>query len=179
MVLARRALWWRNAAAATAMLAATVAVASKPPPAPKAEMIDWDSLLPPAQRGHFSTTAPPPIHDYLGESAPAVRQSGSATVNIKLAEAELKIPGYIVPLVVDKGVITAFFLVPYLGSCVHVPPPPPNQLVYVRLSRGGLRLETLEEPFWVTGKMHLQTSGTKLATAAYTLDADRIERYQY
>jgi hypothetical protein len=180
MVSPREAVSWRVAAATVALFAAATAAAATPPQPPKAQMIDWDSLLPAAERAHFSTAAPAPIHDYLGEAAPGARQTGSTNVNRKLAEAEVKIPGYVVPVVVNgKGVITAFFLVPYLGSCVHVPPPPPNQLVYVRLSRGGIRLETLEEPFWVTGRLHTASEATKVATAAYTLDAERMERYEY
>jgi hypothetical protein len=86
----------------------------------------------------------------------------------------------VVPIVIDsKGVISEFFLVPYLGACIHVPPPPPNQLVYVKLSRGGVRIESLDEPFWVTGTLHTASSGTKLVTASYTLDATRMERYTY
>ena len=45
--------------------------------------------------------------------------------------------GYPVPLETDaKGRGTLFFLVPYPGACIHVPPPPPNQIVLVRYPKG-------------------------------------------
>jgi hypothetical protein len=89
----------------------------------------------------------------------------------------------VVPLVQDdSGLVTVFFLVPYLGACIHVPPPPPNQIVYVKLGGGGgvrMGMGALEEPYWITGLLHTQTSGTRVASAAYTLDATRMERYKY
>ena len=76
-------------------------------------------------------------HDYLGESGPAaVQQSANAPVNTELDGKQVKIPGFIVPLDVAKdGTVSEFFLVPYFGACIHVPPPPPNQIVYVTTSR--------------------------------------------
>ena len=145
-----------------------------------ARMIDWDSLLPDRERANFNIEPPPPMHDYLGERGAAARQSGSIAVNKKLSETKVKIPGFVVPLVVnDNGVVSEFFLVPYFGACIHVPPPPPNQIVYVKLAGGGIRLGSPEDAFWVTGTLHTQTNGNSLAKAAYTLDASRIELYKY
>lgn len=145
-----------------------------------ARMIDWDALLPEKERANFSAEPPPPLHDYLGERGAAARQTGSAAVNNKLSETKVKIPGFVVPLVVnDNGMVSEFFLVPYFGACIHVPPPPPNQIVYVKLSGSGVRLGSSEDAYWVTGTLHAQTNGTSLAKAAYTLDASRVELYQY
>ena len=142
-------------------------------------MIDWDALLPETERANFNTEPPAPIHDYLGERGAAARQTGSVAVNKKLSETKVKIPGFVVPLVVnDNGVVSEFFLVPYFGACIHVPPPPPNQIVYVKLA-GGVRLGSEEDAYWVTGTLHTQINGTSLAKAAYTLDASRMELYKY
>jgi uncharacterized protein len=143
-------------------------------------MIDWDALLPDKERANFNTEAPPPIHDYLGERGAAAHQSGSMAVNKKLSETKVKIPGFVVPLVVDDtGVVSEFFLVPYFGACIHVPPPPPNQIVYVKLTGGGgVRLGSQEDAFWVTGILHTQVNGNSLAKAAYTLDATKMELYK-
>jgi hypothetical protein len=146
----------------------------------QARRIDWDVLLPASERAHYNEEPPPPIHDYLGEGGKAARQSGSIAVNSRLDQTLVKIPGFVVPLVQDDtGLVTAFFLVPFLGACIHVPPPPPNQIVYVKLNAGGVRLGSPEEPYWITGTLHTQSSGTRVATAAYTLDATRMERYKY
>ena len=145
-----------------------------------AQMIDWDALLPDRERANFNTEPPAPVHDYLGERGAAARQTGSIAVNKRLSETKVKIPGFVVPLVVnDNGVVSEFFLVPYFGACIHVPPPPPNQIVYVKLvGSGGVRLASEEDAYWVTGTLHTQTNGTSLAKAAYTLDASRMELYQ-
>jgi uncharacterized protein len=146
----------------------------------EAHMIDWDALLPENERANYNSEPPPPIHDYLGEGGRAARQTGSIAVNRKLSETRVKIPGFVVPLVVDSsGVVSEFFLVPYFGACIHVPPPPPNQIVYVKLAGGGIRLGSMEDAYWVTGTLHTQTSGTSMAKAAYTLDASRMELYKY
>jgi hypothetical protein len=145
-----------------------------------ARMIDWDALLPDRERANFNTEPPAPVHDYLGERGAAARQTGSIAVNKKLSETKVKIPGFVVPLVVnDNGVVSEFFLVPYFGACIHVPPPPPNQIVYVKLSGGGIRLGSEQDAYWVTGTLHTQINGTSLAKAAYTLDASRMELYKY
>jgi hypothetical protein len=160
--------------------AARSTAASGPRGKEDARMIDWDALLPDKERANFNAAPPAAIHDYLGENGRAARQSGSIAVNKSLAETKVKVPGFIVPLVMDEtGVVTEFFLVPYVGACIHVPPPPPNQIVYVKLSKGGIRLGSLEDAYWVTGTLHTQSIGTRLATAAYTLDASRMELYKY
>ena len=142
-------------------------------------MIDWDALLPDSERAHFSTDAPPPVHDYLGERGAAARQTGSMAVNKKLSETKVKIPGFVVPLVVDDtGMVSEFFLVPYFGACIHVPPPPPNQIVYVKLTGGGVRMGSQEDAVWVTGILHTQVSENGRAKAAYTLDATKMEIYK-
>ena len=67
---------------------------------------------------------------------------------------------------------------PYVGACIHVPPPPPNQMVYVK-SAAGISLKSVHEAYWVTGKMRVEQTTTNLGAAAYALDADKIEQYQY
>jgi uncharacterized protein len=155
-----------------------------PPAAPHTteapRKIEWDVLLPENERAHFNDEPPAPVHDYLGEGGMAARQAGSIAVNKKLDLAHVKIPGFVVPLDMDStGLVTEFFLVPFLGACIHVPPPPPNQIVYVKLIKGGVRLGSPEDAYWITGTLHTQISGTRVAKAAYTLDATRMELYRY
>ncbi len=86
--------------------------------------------------------------------------------------------GYIVPLDFDATRITDFLLVPFLGACIHVPPPPANQIVYVKLAKG-FDVSDLMVPVTVTGTMRTSSESTGLADAAYTLDADTVEvRYE-
>lgn len=89
----------------------------------------------------------------------------------------VKIPGYIVPVDYDaKGAITSFFLVPYFGACTHVPPPPPNQIIFVRYP-SGFSVQALYEPFWVTGTLKVETMQSEIAESLYTLQGKKIEAY--
>lgn len=89
----------------------------------------------------------------------------------------IRIAGYIVPLEYDDSmVIRSFFLVPYFGACIHVPPPPPNQIIYVHYPKG-LTLDNLYTPFWVSGTLKVETVENEMALASYAMDAQRLEEY--
>ena len=86
----------------------------------------------------------------------------------------IRIGGYPVPLESNaKGASTLFFLVPYPGACIHVPPPPPNQLVLVRYPKG-LKLDDIYTPLWVTGTLKVEKVNNDLADAAYALEAGKV-----
>ncbi|MBC9248750.1 hypothetical protein A9179_00530 [Pseudomonas alcaligenes] len=86
----------------------------------------------------------------------------------------IRLGGYPVPLESDaKGRSTLFFLVPYPGACIHVPPPPPNQIVLVRYPQG-IALDDIYAPLWVEGPLHIETVSNDLADAAYALDASLV-----
>jgi len=139
--------------------------------------IDWDELLPPGTADHADTSPPPAQHNYLGESAPAAKQTGSAAVNPDLHGLMLRIPGFIVPLDLDSaGRVVEFFLVPYYGACIHVPPPPPNQIVYVRPSKPFL-VKDGTDAYWITGQMRIERKRTDMASASYSMAASKIEAY--
>ncbi len=72
-----------------------------------------------------------------------------------------------------EGRTTLLFLVPYPGACIHVPPPPPNQMVLVRYPKG-IALDDIYEPLWVDGTLHIETVNNDLADAAYALDARSV-----
>lgn len=87
---------------------------------------------------------------------------------------QIRLGGYPVPLESDaKGSSTLFFLVPYPGACIHVPPPPPNQLVLVRYPKG-LKIADIYTPLWVSGRLSVETVNNDLADAAYALDAGMV-----
>jgi len=141
--------------------------------------IDWSDLLPENERAHYSASAPPPEHGPLGEGGPPAVQKQTTTFNEELADMVVRLPGFIVPIGEPKnGVVHEFYLVPYIGEDIHVPPPPSNQMVYVR-SLAGVATEALHEAYWVTGKIHIETRTTPLGTSAYSLVANKVEQYQY
>lgn len=90
----------------------------------------------------------------------------------------VRIPGFIVPLEFDDDqVITQFFLVPFFGACIHVPPPPPNQIILVN-AKNGIKLEVLYEPFWISGKLSTSLTENDIAVSAYTLTMNSYEKYE-
>jgi hypothetical protein len=157
----------------------TAVPAPSAPAAAEARLIEWDELLPEKERNSLRSAPPAPVHDYLGESAPAMTQTGSSEVNKALNGVRVRMPGYLVPLGVnDAGLATEFFLVPYFGACIHVPPPPPNQIVYIK-SPKGIALESMSDAWWITGKMQTQSKGSRLGVAAYSIEPEKIELYTY
>lgn len=90
----------------------------------------------------------------------------------------IRIPGFIVPLVFDdQQTITTFFLVPFFGACIHIPPPPPNQIIYAEYEPG-IQLETLYDPFWIEGTLSTNLKENEMATAAYSIDVAKVEIYE-
>jgi hypothetical protein len=67
--------------------------------------------------------------------------------------------------------VTQFFIVPYFGACLHLPPPPPNQIIYVEYS-DGLELTTLYDPYWFEGTLVIDHTQKELGDSAYTLRLD-------
>ena len=167
------------APAESAAAPAKAAPAQKPAVAAAARELDWEELLPKDARAKFAATPPPAAHDYLGEGGLAAQQPMDFSINEELDGASVKLPGFIVPLDVGKdGLVSEFFLVPYFGACIHVPPPPPNQIVYVRMEKG-IALDSIYEAYWVTGKMKAGNKSTRLGASAYQLAAAKIEIYKY
>lgn len=148
--------------------------------------LKWADLMPPAPakppKAFFSGRAPvDPLAPSLPESMPEGRWMGSkstASVPAPVVEGlngkRVQIGGYVVPLDFEATSVKEFLLVPYVGACIHVPPPPANQIVYVQAPRG-FQVKSMFEPVYVTGKMTTTASYTGLADAGYTLEAERVD----
>ena len=101
----------------------------------------------------------------------------STNIIAAMDKRTIKLPGFVVPVEFDdEQTITEFFLVPYFGACIHTPPPPPNQIVYVYAPKG-LNLENLYDPFWISGTMETTLVQNSMATAAYSLRMQSYEAY--
>ena len=145
--------------------------------------LTWSEMIPPDAAPEVPDMAP--MHDLsqLGnldpEAAPAAKQDlPNAPVVPALNDQHVRLPGYIVPLEVNEdGRTTDFLLVPYFGACIHVPPPPSNQIVHVT-SKVGVKLEELYQPYWIEGAMQVKPSTSELADAGYQMDAQKIYVYE-
>lgn len=139
--------------------------------------IEWNDLLPENERRNAPGTGDA-LHDYLGEEGPAAKQTGSWVANQALNNTLVKVPGFIVPMTLrQEKIVTEFLFVPYLGACIHVPPPPPNQIIYVKLPRP-TPISSIWEPYWITGTLTTTVKDTRTASTAYTLAAVKIESYK-
>lgn len=92
-----------------------------------------------------------------------------------LNEHLVKIPGFMVPLEDEQKAVTEFLLVPSPQACIHVPAPPPNQMVYVKMREGA---EVAFGPIWVYGTLRLVTKRSMYGEASFELIGDRIEPYR-
>ena len=106
-------------------------------------------------------------------------------VNHDLAGKDVRIAGYLLPLEFSETGEKDFLLVPYVGACVHVPPPPPNQIVFVRLAEKFL-VKDLFTPVWIEGPLKTKQSskaltlidGTRDVSIGYHIDRARVEIYK-
>ena len=117
--------------------------------------------------------------DITDQKAERYRDALSSTRPIaEFDQQAIRIPGYIVPLAQnEQRRVTSFFVVPYFGACLHMPPPPPNQILFVSYPRG-IELQNLQQPFWFEGKLNIEISKHDLGTSAYTLHVDNYQLYE-
>jgi hypothetical protein len=90
----------------------------------------------------------------------------------------VRLPGFVVPLTTDATEIREFLLVPYFGACIHVPPPPPNQTVYVITEADGAYRGELFDTVWVEGTMRVERFTDDLGEAGYRIDAVSVSPYE-
>ncbi|WP_245624143.1 DUF3299 domain-containing protein [Jannaschia donghaensis] len=136
--------------------------------------LTWADLLP---EGEFAL--PPELQDLIDHDGPSLqsRQPVSGDTRPDWNGQVVRLPGFIVPIDYSGTGVTAFILVPYVGACVHVPPPPANQLVLVTTERP-YESSGLFEAVHVTGMFGTASTSTALADIGYALSADEIRPYR-
>ncbi len=117
----------------------------------------------------------------IAEGSPidTMPQLGTFNVVETLDGQKIRLPGYIVPLDFNSDQMhESFLLVPYFGACIHSPPPPPNQIVFVRADEA-VEIPSIYEPVWVEGVMRTQRHENETGDAAYTLELSVLKPYGY
>lgn len=157
----------------------------RPPVTPAgAHEIEWDSLIPDDYRpdkileqfDFENISDDDPRADQLQKELQALWDL--APVRPELDGQTVKIPGFVVPVETDAQETTGFLLVPYYGACIHVPPPPANQTIYVVTQKGeGTRPKTFDV-VWVSGDMSVQRIENDIAEAGYTIYAHEVTPYE-
>ncbi len=103
--------------------------------------------------------------------------TNNATDEIKLLDGKkVKIPGFMVPLEDNKLKVDEFLLVPTPQACIHVPPPPPNQMVYVRMKNGTESRQGA--PIWVYGKFKIKTVRSQYGEVSFEMEGEEVEDYK-
>lgn len=133
----------------------------------------WDDLLPEGEVA-LPQAVPHANLPTFDDFPAAVEAETVAALDGEL----VRLPGFVVPLDVVKGKVSSLLLVPYFGACIHQPPPPPNQIVYVSFAEP-VELKSMYDPVWVTGRMRVEIYSGALAEAGYSMDGSVVEPYEY
>jgi hypothetical protein len=143
---------------------------------------------------------PEEFYREIGETIPQLKEAG-IDINALIAKRRIiqtsiveelngqrvRIPGYLLPLEVSATKVTEFLLVPYVGACIHVPPPPPNQIIYVKVGQNkSYKSKSLYEPVWVTGVISAKSmmkdlylvDGSAGVDIGYSMQAAHIKAYK-
>ena len=137
------------------VLALAAASLAFPRAALAAREIGWEDLIPPGVA--YSEIIGEGEMDEFNDTWNPIFDANATKLNEALDGEEVRMPGYIVPLELSAAGVTTFLLVPYVGACIHVPPPPANQLVLVTTQRPWPS-ESLWDAVWVTGRMRTEDS---------------------
>ncbi|HZF62493.1 MAG TPA: DUF3299 domain-containing protein [Desulfovibrio sp.] len=144
--------------------------------------ITWDKLIPPSwnpakvfDKFNFDKFSD---DDPRADKALKEFQAmwSNAPANKALGGKLVRIAGFVAPLDFLGGdELAEFLLVPYFGACIHVPPPPANQIIYVTLDkpRGIQMMDTV----WVYGKLEIEKTESDIGDAGYRIKAEAVEPY--
>lgn len=113
------------------------------------------------------------------------RRLRGATANAQLNGKNIRLPGYLLPLEFENKKVTEFLLVPWVGACIHTPPPPPNQIVHVKLDTGFDIGDEVFTAVWVNGVMKNEKNNPELSfvdgkqniDVSYVMQAEKVELY--
>jgi len=113
------------------------------------------------------------------------KRAAASAVNPAIDGKLIRIPGYVLPLEFSGTKVTEFLLVPWVGACIHTPPPEPNQIVYVKPDKA-FDIRRMFDAVWVTGRIAATGSkrsveivdGSADIDVGYSLRASIVEPYR-
>jgi len=147
------------------------------------QTIEWEDLLP---KGWDLVSKFNSLNfDNLADEDPKAMQAledmkkqwASAPVEPSMDGKRIRISGFMIPLEQQAEQISEFLLAPYFGACIHVPPPPANQLIYVVLAKPIALSESMTD-VWVEGTLSTEKMGTDMGQSAYRLAGVSVKPYQ-
>ena len=135
--------------------------------------LDWLELMPKDEVDALMET-PTVTHQGTFKQ----QQTGSFRAIKELDGVKVKIAGYIVPVEVDgDSQMSEFFIVPYFGACIHVPPPPPNQIILARLAKP-IPVTEIYDAYWIEGTLNVEKAENDIAATAYTLTTTKVTLWE-
>lgn len=140
------------------------------------KVVTWDDLIP--KGVPYGEIIGQGDMDVSADTWSPIYDENAFKLNETLNGALVKIPGFIIPLKQSSRGVTQFMLVPYVGACIHTPPPPANQLVLVN-SKKPWPNDKLWDPVWVSGTMRTKLQSTDLGDTGYALRASAMEVYEW
>jgi uncharacterized protein len=111
----------------------------------------------------------------LNSDLPLAKQTAAA---LQFDGKMVSIPGFMVPLEDDADNVTEFLLVPFAGACIHVPPPPPNQMVYIKMNPTSKVKVTFVDPIVVTGVLKISTTTSPYGDVSYNMAGIVVKPYK-
>jgi hypothetical protein len=135
--------------------------------------LDWLELMP-KEEVDALMEAPSVLHEGTFKQ----QQTGSFRAIEELNGVKIRIAGYIVPVEVDgDSQMSEFFIVPYFGACIHVPPPPPNQIILARLAKA-IPVTEIYDAYWIEGTLNVEKAENDIAATAYTLTTTKVTLWE-
>ena len=137
--------------------------------------LSWEDLVTASEQKIIDTWLA--RQEQLGENDELEPLPELGKVRTDLNGQQIKIAGFVIPLESDEQTITELLLVPYFGACYHVPPPPENQIIYVKFAEG-IAIKELWDVVYVIGELQAQDSSHDMADVGYSLRGTGIEEYR-
>jgi hypothetical protein len=136
---------------------------------------DWDPMLPfKGLKLDKMQDGDPRAQEALWK---AKKYWSKAPMNPKIDGVAVKIPGFVVSLEREGDALKEFLVVPYYGGCIHVPPPPANQIIHVHSDKAIEGIRTMDA-VWISGTLKLGTTETMMGVAGYSMLAQNVELYK-
>ena len=109
------------------------------------------------------------------------RRDRATGVSEHLLGREIALEGHVLPLRESDGRVDLFLFVPWVGACIHTPPPPPNQMIRVEIPEGiadeeayyAVRLQGVLEHEPTISNLFL-VDGQRFVESSYVLRQARI-----
>ena len=155
-------------------------------------VMEWDQLMPPGyvesliEEGKNNASSATDLFSFDDSTEEAQNayeelkaKLSSAPIVSDLDNAYIKLAGFVVPLDFDfdSETFKQFLLVPYYGACIHVPPPPSNQIVHISTEEP-LKQDWLDYAVWVTGTLKTKSVYSEYGFAGYSMQNAKLDVYK-